>query len=57
MYDKIDMGWVDSLMLQKTLFDHPEAQVGPLLLDSGCSTSCSPYLEDFVGELEYGDFG
>jgi hypothetical protein len=39
------------------MFDDPDAVIGPVLFDTGCSCSCTPNLDDFVGELEYGDFG
>ena len=32
-------------------------KVFPILLDTGCSVSCSGFADDFHGELAYGDFG
>jgi len=34
-----------------------ESAVFPVLLDTGCSTACSGYIDDFNGELAYGSFG
>jgi hypothetical protein len=48
------MNWVAAL---RSMFDNPDADVGPVLFDTGCSRSCTPNLDDFVDELEYGDFG
>jgi hypothetical protein len=53
-YQNIDMNWVAAL---RSMFDDPDAVIGPVLFDTGCSRSCTPNLDDFVGELEYGDFG
>ena len=43
-------------------FKIPNNQLDPdktfaILLDTGCSVSCSGFAEDFHGELAYGDFG
>ena len=32
-------------------------KIFPILMDTGCSVSCSGYADDFHGELAYGDFG
>jgi hypothetical protein len=52
-YQNVDMNWVAALC---SMFDNPDANVGPVLFDTGCLCSCTPNLEDFVCELEYGDF-
>ena len=57
LYEDIDMAWVQSALLRTSSFNHPDAIIGPALINSGCSTSCSPHLADFIDELEYGDFG
>jgi hypothetical protein len=53
-YQNVDMNWVAAL---RSMFDDPDAVIGPVLFDTGCLRSCTPNLDDFVGELEYGDFG
>jgi hypothetical protein len=53
-YQNVDMNWVAAL---HSMFDNPDAVIGPILFDTGCLRSCTPNLDDFVGELEYGDFG
>lgn len=40
---------------QKDVLD--ESKVFSILIDTGCSVSCSGFAEDFHGELAYGDFG
>ena len=32
-------------------------KVFPILIDTGCSVSCSGFVEDFHGEIAFGDFG
>ena len=34
-----------------------EDKVFGVLMDTGCSVACSGYIEDFHGQLAYGDFG
>ena len=54
-YKNVDMSWVLSL---RTAFDNIDmSEIGPLIIDSGCSTTCTPYLDDFIGEMETGHFG
>ena len=34
-----------------------ENDIFPILIDSGCSTACSGHIDDFCGQLAFGDFG
>ena len=55
VYKTVDMLW--GLALKTAFEDVPESEIGPAILDTGCTTTCSPFLDDFIGEMEYGDFG
>ena len=49
-----DMDWIANL---RSEFGNPEQPVFPIIIDSGASGSATPHKEDFIGPIEYGDFG